>query len=491
MGLFFCAAVALVSTAAEFAAPFESEQSMNHLAVDQIRHSQKLLDGRNCGAPSPAEQGCEVIRDQSYKFSFPFTSTDDFMRVVKESGGMAKFRKRFGLAPPSREQLKGPNADLPTGFTYNSDRSKIHMNCFLCHAARVNGETIEGAANGNLRFAELHAAMKDKPFVANSFRLASGEVGIPGMPGASTSIDISLFTSATRDAKGDLNVPGALGAVAKGMAGFGSKQIPVYAPSWWNDGPGLRKASFYSTGVANQSIGHIMQFAMTSDRTGDQLRKLGPVFRKMLACVKNVKPPPNGLVTDAAKVAEGREIYHGGTSPDRNCNCALCHGTTERNRAYDYPEKSIRLSFVQTDPEVNRRIANESEIEHHMKVVKSVDPEASSSGIYTPGDIGYVAPPLVALFARPALLHNHSVPTARDLLCKKAGDRPKRWAADKSRGNAFNDGDVAREPSGTTPERPVYDTSRKGFSNQGHDFCGQLKDDPKACDSLLEYLKTL
>lgn len=477
------------SQAAEVAYPSETQDGMDRLTINQIRYASSVvenLSGETCADPtSPAAIGCKLVREEAYRFSAPFVSTSGFQEAVKAAGGIEKFREKFGLFPASAEQRRGPNADLPMGFTYNKDRTQVHINCFLCHGGQVNGSSVEGGANGRLKFSELHNSIRGKPTIALTYKVAVGDVGFSGYPGATSATDVSLFTSSTRNPKtADIDKLAALQAVTKGMVGARPKQVPVYASPWWNHAPGLRKFSFYSTGAANQSVGHLMQFAMSSNLSGRKLRALVPDFEKILACVKGVRPPRSPIATDPEKVAEGREIFNGARSPDQNCNCAKCHGNTEHGN-YQYFEKAIRGSFIKTDPAQNIRMNDPQEMSRHIEVVRAIDPRVGASEFDTNEDRGYVAPPLVAMFTKDALLHNRSVPTARDLLCKTPENRPKRWAwtshPDIFDGRAVN----------PHANKGGYDTSGYGFSNAGHDFCGLLKDDPKACDSLLEYLKTL
>ncbi len=104
---------------------------------------------------------------------------------------------------------------------------------------------------------------------------------------------------------------------------------------------------------------------------------------------------------------------------------------------------------------------------------------------------GYAALPLDGIWARAPYLHNGSVPTLAALL---TGDRPAQFY----RGNlTYDEANVGFTwDHATSPHAAVYDTTRSGNSNVGHDtpdFLGDVdwKNEPCKLHDLLEYLKTL
>lgn len=474
-------AFALVSADDLF--PLENDVATAQVLDDSMSAVGALSRAGTCHVPNPASDGCRFVRDESYKFSEPVTTTKDFERLVAESGGMEKFRKRFGLFEASDEQKRGRNAGLPMGLTYSADKSHVHINCFLCHGGSVGGRSVEGGANARLRFENMVNAFKGKSLEGNLFVKMMGDTGFSDYEGATAAADMSLVVSGMRDAStGNVDFRRVAGMLSQSARGKQRKQIPVYAPPWWNNAPGLRRATFYSSGPTNQSAGHLMQFAMGSTLKGSDLRELVPAFNKILACVKSKPPPRSPLKVDQALANRGRGIYQGAASADRTCNCASCHG----GGAGTFPEKHSPLSQIGTDGAL-AGLYSYDDIGHHEKVLQTFDPE-STVPHKGERDLGYVAPPLVALFTKPAFLHNHSVPTARELLCKSAADRAPVWSR-RGEGSVFDDASVSRYAAGAGESR--YDTRRPGFSNRGHDYCKMLKEDPKACDAMVEYLKTL
>jgi hypothetical protein len=104
---------------------------------------------------------------------------------------------------------------------------------------------------------------------------------------------------------------------------------------------------------------------------------------------------------------------------------------------------------------------------------------------------GYANHPLDGIWARSPYLHNGSVPTLRDLL-EPADLRPAVW----NRGSDVFDFEKVgyryrRVPPGMRAEDFVYDTTRLGNGNAGHEgrrYGTELAADEK--DALVEYMKT-
>lgn len=102
---------------------------------------------------------------------------------------------------------------------------------------------------------------------------------------------------------------------------------------------------------------------------------------------------------------------------------------------------------------------------------------------------GYMAVPLDGIWARAPYLHNGSVPNMYALL---TGDRP----ASFHRGNIAYDQERMGFVTTPGPFTAVYDTTRSGNSNVGHDtpeFNGDVDwaNEPQKLADLLSYLKTL
>jgi hypothetical protein len=100
--------------------------------------------------------------------------------------------------------------------------------------------------------------------------------------------------------------------------------------------------------------------------------------------------------------------------------------------------------------------------------------------------LGYVAPPLDGVWATAPYLHNGSVPTLAALLDTDA--RPTYWRFDGAEPDYDQTAlgwDLSRLAQGREQfasleeQKWVYDTTRPGFGNQGHDFGDELSDDER------------
>lgn len=212
---------------------------------------------------------------------------------------------------------------------------------------------------------------------------------------------------------------------------------------------------------------------------------------------KKVKPPKwqdtFGAV-DAGHAARGQALFEQ--------HCASCHASdpnadarilaldevgTDRNRSVNFAIP------VGTPPNTT---PNDKAISEFLGKVKRV---AIQEKGFTPAQAdvleagrtpaiwrltkGYVARPLIAVWASAPYLHNNSVPTLDDLLKPPAARPPKFFV-----GSAEYD----RARVGFIPEnRPgswEFDTSKPGNSNGGHVWGTTLSDAERK--SLIEYLKT-
>lgn len=437
---------------------------------------------------SDADEGCDIIRNQANEFSYPFAKTDDFIRLENSYSNRQDFLSKYGLVEASEEQKKSINAELPMGFTFSADKKLIHVNCYLCHGGLVQGRPFEGAANTKLRFQELADDLQWKPITSKAFYMSGGVLGFKNYPGATAALDMSIIAESSRNETGNLSYfKSVSNIIEKYFFGY-DKPLPVYPTPWWIFSPGLKNSRFYSTGVTDQSSIHIMQFALASKLKGDQIKNLKPLFDKILSCVKNKRPPQSETVFDTAKWNEGRDIFYGLMYPEeKNCDCIKCHGITDGSKDQFYPEKYVSHSLIKTDFAFLEKMLQPEVGENHAKIVKLVDPTAK---LYDPHENpSYLAPPLVAMFTKTALLHNKSVPTIEHLICTDEKDRPKKWSW-KSEPNIFEAGEVITSGRSALAW-PIYNTNGHGFGNQGHNFCQPLKNDKAACLNLVEYLKSL
>ena len=199
--------------------------------------------------------------------------------------------------------------------------------------------------------------------------------------------------------------------------------------------------------------------------------------------VARLPAPPYPFDIDPVKATRGKSLY--------DAYCAGCHhaGADERfdPRAVGTdPNRAVLLTDVTAGLLVEA-----------LRTACS-DPAACNGpdGAPLPDDQivaasgGYMALPLDGIWARAPYLHNGSVPTLAALL---TGERPAQFY----RGNTtFDQARVGFTWDRPGPGTALYDTTRAGLSNRGHDtprFNGPVdwKRSPAKLADLLEYLKTL
>jgi hypothetical protein len=204
-------------------------------------------------------------------------------------------------------------------------------------------------------------------------------------------------------------------------------------------------------------------------------------FTDIRAYLVTLAPPPYPHPVNGERAAQGKKLF--------GKNCKRCHGTYGED--WDYPNEVIALEDVGTDPALARDAYFESD-----RFIRWFNESFYGEMSRLEPALGYIAPPLDGVWATAPYLHNGSVPTLAALMA--TGRRPKYWrfaaeAPDYDRqgiGWAFDEVAYGKDGAMGWDERNrIYDTTLRGYSNQGHDFGDELSDPERA--ALLEYLKTL
>jgi cytochrome c peroxidase len=247
---------------------------------------------------------------------------------------------------------------------------------------------------------------------------------------------------------------------------------------------------------------------------------------KALAFARETQSPlfPHSLVGEL--VRKGADLFHGRTPPTETKGfmaCKTCHGSYTKKPsqsdlsqpgswtvAYDF---SHVLRNVKTDPSYNVTLQKLKPIADHInklevyfaaKETHEVVPHAS-----VPSKDGYVAPPLVGVWASAPYFHNGSVPTIEAVLNSEI--RPEIWARDNHDPYAYDlekvgmryrslsraefeqraEG-VAGKPflsQAAIDHGTIYDTKAFGHGNMGHPFGDRLTAAERR--AVIEFLKSL
>jgi len=247
---------------------------------------------------------------------------------------------------------------------------------------------------------------------------------------------------------------------------------------------------------------------------------------KALAFVRATQSPVFPESLDADLVKQGADIFHGRTRPAISKGfiaCKNCHGSYNKvESATDLSqpgswtvsyEHSDKFRNVNTDSAYNDVLQSFRPIVAHLNKVNTYfeaqgTPELAASAS-VPDKKGYVAPPLVGVWATAPYFHNGSVPTVEAVLNSKL--RPVIWTWNFGDPRAYDlnrlgveyqpltrsDYEASAEEARKSNERSraaieyraSYDTTTYGRANTGHTFGDLLSDQERT--AVIEFLKSL
>ena len=392
-----------------------------------------------------------------------------------------------GENPENILKRQGDNAKIGYGFTVvttSNNTRVVGANCLNCHASTINKEFIIGLGNTDFDFTtDQSSNISILDFLMKgTYSLNSSEYQafLPYKRGFQA---ISPLTVTETRGVNPADKYAAILAAHRNPTdltwrendpwGITKEVIPTDVPAWWL----LKKknAMFY-TGVGTGDFSRIMMASsLVSLQDSTQARSIDKRFPDVLAYIKSLTPPIYKGIIDQQKVTEGKAIYE--------TNCSRCHGSS--NDKNDYPNLLVSLESIGTDPALaSTNFAHPQLLDWYNNSWFSKAPFAAKLVAKN----GYIAPPLDGVWATAPYLHNGSVPTLEELLNSAA--RPKIWK------RTFKSDDYDTKKVGwnysiptTKTDNQTYDTSIKGYGNQGHIYGDKLSSTQRK--ALIEYLKTL
>jgi len=398
------------------------------------------------------------------------------------------------IAPTTAEHLRlsereGRNADLPYALTSHVNTEGMEIvanNCLTCHAGRIDDALIIGLGNEFGDFTQDPSRL-----TLQAGNLVRGDAETRAWTHWADRIDgiapyIQMKTVGPNPAT---NLTWALMAHLDPETLTWSQQplidpppedpLPISVPPWWN----MRKknAMFYTT-IGRGSHAHFMLLAsMLCIEGTDDVETITSYAPDIEAYIKSLTPPDFPYPIDSTMAAAGQTVFE--------AKCSACHGTYGDNETY--PNRVYPLDAIGTDPAYATEATNGDRDRFYAWVARS----PYSDAIAAPAP-GYIAPPLDGIWATAPYLHNGSVPSMEALLSSDL--RPMFWrhrtaprAYDpNAMGWAFESlaAGQSAEPDADL-RRLIYDTTQRGYGNQGHTFSDALS--PADKRALLEYLKTL
>jgi hypothetical protein len=426
------------------------------------------------GADGDAERGKKLLLGRSY--SPPTMAPTAYENAWRHWGLKEKpapadydrlFRERYGLhlAPYA-------NNGLPMGLRRDTvsfgpvKRSGLTVDCLICHAGSIAGQSYIGLGNASLDYQAFYEEMAGpegrrarSPFTFSNVR-GTNEAGPmavfllgyrqPDLKLRLTRLDLDLRDDLCED-----------------------------APAWWL--LKKKKTMYHTGGMDTRSVRSLMQFMMGPLNFPSDIKKAEPDFKDIRAYLLSLEAPKYPLPIDRALAAKGKGLF--------KSHCSRCHGSY--GAKWTYPNKVVPLDEIGTDRRrydgITRKFGayyDKTWFGTHYKVRPTA---------------GYQAPPLDGIWATAPYLHNGSVPTVYHLLNSKS--RPKvftrSYRTDLSAYDAKKLGwkvqvlDRAPDPSKTPAIelRKVYDTTRPGRGNGGHTYGDDLSEPDRR--AVIEYLKTL
>ncbi len=389
---------------------------------------------------------------------------------------------------PRLSGREGRNAELPYMFNSTVSGEGVELvvsNCLTCHASEFEGELVVGLGNPLLDFtndpsvnAELLGAFVEDGAPAAAWAKWADRIAaiapymVTDTVGVNPAPNLTLALIAHRD-------PATLAWSAEPRLEPPPREpLPTKVPPWWR--MQHKAAMFYNGSGRGDHVRYMMMKSLVCTDDIGEAAEIAEWFRDVRAYIASLEPPAYPFPVDEELAAQGEKVFAG--------TCAGCHGSYGADRAY--PNLLIDLEVVGTDPAYARQ-AVESE-----RFVRWFNRSFYGQGAEAMPALGYVAPPLDAVWATAPYLHNGSIPSIAALL--DSTQRPTYWQMDTEprqydpdtlgwRFEALEFGKEAVED--LQRAKRIYDTTRHGYGNQGHQFGDALGEQERS--ALVEYLKTL
>ncbi len=369
--------------------------------------------------------------------------------------------------------VKAPNGELI-----------VAPNCLQCHAQVFDGKLIVGLGNsltdytinrqGTALFAEkflktLSGENAKKYEAAKNFITAIKAIA-PSLVTTTKGVNLADALAALLVSHRD---PQTLEWSDKNLLDLPTEIIPTDVPAWWL----LKKknAMFYN-GFGRGDFGRFLMASnlLTVTDTAEA-KEVDSHFNDVLAFINSIQPPKFPKAINVAMASEGKSIFM--------ATCKKCHGTYGEDGSY--PNLLIPESIIKTDSALYT--SNYS----NPQFVNWFNQSWFTSGDHPAKLVpyrGYIAPPLDGIWVTAPYLHNGSVPNLEAVLNSKK--RPKYWQRNFTQPSYNYDIPGYNYETKDVPgNNEVYNTTQKGFSNEGHYFGDKLSDAQRR--SVIEYLKTL
>jgi hypothetical protein len=407
-------------------------------------------------------------------------------------------------SPPDRPVGTAPDFGLGESVFVRDGAEVVNLNCFGCHAGVVNGQVVAGLGNNHINQSD---PKRLRARGDNFGPYAVWRLGAQLVDPAKEGMVVGKEKTELEALLDSLELP------------------PVDPMPWWV--MKYKKLDYwYSDAGIHDAAAFSMNFTTSHPEMNAHHAEHVKTVANALAFARETQSPPYPGKLDAELVQKGADLFHGRVRPAEAqgfTSCKTCHGTYTRKDsqpdlsqpgswtvAYNF---SHVLRDVRTDPSYNAVLKQLKPIAEHINKLKAyfaaqgmpdLSPHAS-----VPDKDGYVAPPLVGVWASAPYFHNGSVPTLDTVL--NSPQRPEIWARDNrdpaaydlqrvgmlyrplSRSEFDESAAAAKGKSfvsqAAIDHSAVYDTKGSGHRNTGHTFGDRLTSEERR--AVIEFLKSL
>ncbi len=285
---------------------------------------------------------------------------------------------------------------------------------------------------------------------------------------------------------------------------------PVDPMPWW-----LMKYKrlnyWYADGGSDNAANFSVNFTTPHDQINAHRAEHVETVGKALAFARETQSPRFPSSLDAELVRQGADLFHGRTPPVDATGfraCKTCHGTyTKKPEQADLSRPgSWTVDYNFSD--VLRNVHTDTSYNATLQQLRPIADNINRLAVYfadqgkpeliphasVPDKEGYVAPPLVGVWASAPYFHNGSVPTIEAVLNSEI--RPEIWARDNRDPYAYDlvkvgmqyrpvSRDEFESSAASASRKPFlskaaiehgtnYDTTEFGHGNMGHTFGDRL-----------------
>lgn len=483
-------------------AAFASE-SLTYYGFDESAHS------------AAAHQGMEeIFSGRLFHGSMPVATARVLLRALTGSEknlgydpdspeGRFYASGRFP-SPPNRIAGADPGFGLGESVFVHDGVPRVNGNCFGCHAGVVNGQVVAGLGNNHVNQSDPRNARTRGdnfgPYAVWRFAAQLVDPANEGMVVAKEKTELQALLN--------------------------SSELPPVDPMPWWLMKYKTKDYWYADAGIHDAASFSINFTIAHPEMNADHEEHVTSVAKALAFARETQSPPFPEKLDAELVQKGADLFHGRTAPAETegfTACKTCHGSYSKKPSQmdfsqpgswtvDYNFSHV-LRNVKTDESYNATLQKLKPIADHINRLEAyftakgkpeLKPHAS-----VPDKKGYVAPPLVGVWASAPYFHNGSAPTLDTVLNSEL--RPEIWARDNRDPSAYDlnrGGMLYRSLSRSEFEKSaadaagkifvsqaaidhgaIYDTKGLGHGNSGHTFGDRLTADERL--AVIEFLKSL